>query len=497
MSSINGTNIERMRVNNNEIALAKINGNVVFQKKKLIKTFYGDSRQETTTGKNLFNYSYYYDNYIPPENGNIGRLLYTLKPNTDYTISTNRNSTTANTTACIFSWSGSEIQKKYISTKNEGILSTSPRTITTDDNGNLVFGLYISGDFKVEESEFESGETWIQIEEGSTATEYEPYTGGIPSPNPDYPQQIKSITGASLKLTGKNLYDNEYTNNIVSNEGVITPNPNWNMSDYIEVESNKSYTFSHNDNNSTGQSLMIIEFDENKNFIKRNSQGNYNYEIYEPYTITTNSSTKFLVLNYNNTYNNNLFQLEKGSQATNYEQYKAQTIPINLQGNILAKVGDYADELQIYSNGDVKLIKKIREYKMTGNENVSNMHTGNLFDYQLFFNNKPYIVGYGLSNYYKYNPVQSGINPATVHGEFVLQHWSDGIDNNYNLLIKDTNHDNITNFKNHLAELYNAETPVKIYYPLVNSTTIKVDNIKEELNSFGDYSNIEIETTYN
>ena len=27
----------------------------------------------------------------------------------------------------------------------------------------------------------------VQIEFGSTATDYEPYTGGIPSPNPDYP----------------------------------------------------------------------------------------------------------------------------------------------------------------------------------------------------------------------------------------------------------------------------------------------------------------------
>lgn len=37
-----------------------------------------------------------------------------------------------------------------------------------------------------------------QIESGSTATEYEPYTGGKASPNPDYPQEIKVARGRNL-----------------------------------------------------------------------------------------------------------------------------------------------------------------------------------------------------------------------------------------------------------------------------------------------------------
>jgi hypothetical protein len=35
----------------------------------------------------------------------------------------------------------------------------------------------------------------VQIEHGSTATSYEPYVGGTPSPNPDYPQPIQTVTG--------------------------------------------------------------------------------------------------------------------------------------------------------------------------------------------------------------------------------------------------------------------------------------------------------------
>lgn len=45
----------------------------------------------------------------------------------------------------------------------------------------------------------------IQLEKGSTATDYEPYVGGIPSPNPEYPQEIKSVVNPVVKVTGKNL----------------------------------------------------------------------------------------------------------------------------------------------------------------------------------------------------------------------------------------------------------------------------------------------------
>lgn len=37
--------------------------------------------------------------------------------------------------------------------------------------------------------------------------DFEPYTGGIPSPNPDYPQEIKSVVNPTVKVCGKNLLD--------------------------------------------------------------------------------------------------------------------------------------------------------------------------------------------------------------------------------------------------------------------------------------------------
>jgi hypothetical protein len=56
----------------------------------------------------------------------------------------------------------------------------------------------------------------IMLNKGSSATPYEPYTGGKPSPSPDYPQEIKNVGKwneetqkyeVDVKVTGKNLFD--------------------------------------------------------------------------------------------------------------------------------------------------------------------------------------------------------------------------------------------------------------------------------------------------
>lgn len=51
----------------------------------------------------------------------------------------------------------------------------------------------------------------IQLEEGVEATAYEPYVGGVPSPNPSYPQPISVVTGTqTVTLTGGTVSE-DYT----------------------------------------------------------------------------------------------------------------------------------------------------------------------------------------------------------------------------------------------------------------------------------------------
>ncbi len=57
------------------------------------------------------------------------------------------------------------------------------------------------------------------LNEGDTAMPFEPYTGGIPSPNPDYPQEIVSVGGngnIDVDVRGGNLFDAQ---KIVPNSG--------------------------------------------------------------------------------------------------------------------------------------------------------------------------------------------------------------------------------------------------------------------------------------
>ena len=42
---------------------------------------------------------------------------------------------------------------------------------------------------------------WPMLEKGATAHDWEPYTGGAPSPSPDYPQEIKSVENCAMNVS--------------------------------------------------------------------------------------------------------------------------------------------------------------------------------------------------------------------------------------------------------------------------------------------------------
>lgn len=58
---------------------------------------------------------------------------------------------------------------------------------------------------------------------GSAALPFEPYTGGKPSPSPDYPQEIRSAGeggSVTVKVTGRNILDMRNSKESVANSGV-------------------------------------------------------------------------------------------------------------------------------------------------------------------------------------------------------------------------------------------------------------------------------------
>lgn len=94
---------------------------------------------------------------------------YTLKPNTDYTISSNTYLSSIET-ANVFAAAGTSFTP---STPNNGVINN--RTITSDSNGKITIG-YRNYNNTLD---YSSGNYFIKLEEGSTASAYSPYNTGV------------------------------------------------------------------------------------------------------------------------------------------------------------------------------------------------------------------------------------------------------------------------------------------------------------------------------
>ncbi len=158
----------------------------------------GNSVQPTTTGKNIFDGSKAVTGRINPDNGE-------LLPETSY-ISSDYIEVQEGET---YFQSGSgdgyyrafyDMNKKFTSIPTKGVFK-----ITVPVGSKF---LRISG-------RKERFGDWM-IEKGDKVSPYEPYTGGKPSPSPEYSQEIKSAGKwneekqkyeISVKVTGKNLFD--------------------------------------------------------------------------------------------------------------------------------------------------------------------------------------------------------------------------------------------------------------------------------------------------
>lgn len=192
--------------------------------------------------------------------------------------------------------------------------------------------------------------TDIQLELGQTATAYEPYVGGIASPNPDYPQAVNVVSGEQVvKVEGKNLFDKTTATQgkFVNASGIITNDATALVSDYIHIEPNTDYYVS-------GRTLWnsFALYDGSKTFIERRNLSYVNGVIN-----ITNTSCAYIRINASIGDLNNI-QLELGNQATTYEPYQGQSYTIDLDTYELAKIGTYQDYIW-NDNGTWKVHKAV------------------------------------------------------------------------------------------------------------------------------------------
>lgn len=89
---------------------------------------------------------------------------------------------------------------------------------------------------------------------------YEPYTGGIPSPNPDYTQKITSVGGYDNIFDKNNIISGSY---VSDGNGSFISNSTSKRTDYIEIQAN-SYYYIYSDKTSGNWGAW---YDKDKNFI--------------------------------------------------------------------------------------------------------------------------------------------------------------------------------------------------------------------------------------
>lgn len=167
----------------------------------------GNSVQPTTTGKNLFDIKKASDvsNYITTETlakiDITAAIVFDVKKNTNYCLSVSGKTDQPSINFNI----ANDVQRKSIFNK----LKTE-ETLNSLDSGKIYVG-FSGGDTELNATKLSQEYFDIQLEEASSKTPYEPYTGGKPSPSPEYPQEIKN-SGKWNEETQKYEVDVKITN---------------------------------------------------------------------------------------------------------------------------------------------------------------------------------------------------------------------------------------------------------------------------------------------
>ena len=335
----------------------------------------GNSNQNQTKGKNLLKYPYVEATkmslgvtFMDNKDGSInvsgigtGVAYYDLYSNRDGKRLTLASGTyklvTKGRSKCNVS-----VNNGVNSAKNEG-------TFTITDGHNDVW-CYIEAPkgLALDETIY----PMIQLA-SSTDESYEPYTGGQPSPNPDYPQEIKSVGDSgsvAVKVTGKNLW-NPIAGGYISNlNGSITASEKSDIAttDFIKTNGKDITVIARNFSPAIEYAFAyrIGFYDAEKKWIKNAALSDGNKHSISTFNVTDAEyirvSAPFGVYD--------TIQIEKGSEATSYEPYTEQSvqlpytlnaIPVASGGNVTIDGQQYIADRVVEKDGVFGIERNIRE----------------------------------------------------------------------------------------------------------------------------------------
>lgn len=321
-------------------------------------------------------------------------------------------------------------------------------------------------------------------------TVFEPYTGGNPSPNPDYPQEIMQVEEVKTYVTGKNCYN---ISNFTANKTIGSFKGHW-----IYLKPNTKYTISTNMSTNSDGSLspiigepkvsvayIVVTTNTETNTLDSGTNG-VAISNAKSRTVLT-GGTGALFVGYRAGQDSipkmvtkgGYIQIEEGTVATEYEPYKGQTVDIDLKGNKLCAVSDkIKDKLLIDRNGNVALQKNVIKIDISNlNNNSWRLESNNtrLGVYSLNLNvkgNENQICNY-FSNYNKYAVSQ---NSFAVAPDFVR-------------IRNDKKFTTVEDFKNWLQK-----NNLYAYCEIKNTQLIDLGQIAELPKTFEGINNIWAET---
>jgi uncharacterized protein (UPF0179 family) len=309
---------------------------------------YGKSEQFTTTGKNLFK--------IKDGTQTTRGVTVTVKDGVFALKGTATETGWAILDIDSFVLDGTCILSSNITTNTRvSVANKSYKLVLEQNKSNTLENAEVSKVcFNITEGKtYDISNILIQIEKGSVATSYEPYTGGIPSPSPDYPQEIKRVVNPVVKVCGKNL---------------LQPNLRYNDRVKINIKKGAKLTLiCKNGVTSKGGNLKF-----------ENANGEIVWLGIDKGSVKRQIMLKSDVVAYTYLFNSETsenYALYIGDENT-YEPYKEQSIqlpitlnaiPVSSGGNVTINGQQYIADYVDVERG--KVVRKIDKIILTGKEN--------------------------------------------------------------------------------------------------------------------------------
>ena len=220
------------------------------------------------------------------------------------------------------------------------------------------------------------------LNEGTEPLPYEPYTGGKPSPSPDYPQEITNLNKAEIVTTGKNLFcipsviKNDTGLSIQHNDnGTLVVNGEINTDKYLSlldgsegfmIPERTQVILSGAPKNvyfNIGSRSSVGTADSISGSLISCTNGIASIGIIANGTRAVHAHLKFCPGKYSNVIVQP--QIEAGLTATAYEQHQSTVTPIDLKGNELCSLPNGVnDEVVIDAEGNVSLIKRVAKVNL-------------------------------------------------------------------------------------------------------------------------------------